>query len=325
MVAAPSQNSSSLRVALFGATGTIGQAVARVLVSAGHEVVCAVRREAAIPGAKCVVTDVQDAATLSRDVFSDAPVDAVISCLASRTGAATDAWKIDKNAHSVIMDCAKRAQVTRFVLLSAICVQKPRLAFQEAKLAFEAELQASPMIWSIVRPTAYFKSLSGQLERVRAGRPFLVFGNGTLTACKPISDDDLARYIVACLTDSALQNRILPIGGPGPAFTPMDQVAALSRLLDRPVRVRRVPVAMLSIIVGILSVSGRFHFRAKAKAELARIGRYYATESMLVWDAQTQSYDADATPETGSETLFDYYRAVLDGTATVDRGDHAVF
>ena len=85
------------------------------------------------------------------------------------------------------------------MLLSAICVQKPLLVFQQAKLAFEAALIASGLRYLIVQPTAFFKSLSGQIERVRRGRPFLVFGNGTLTACKPISDDDLADYITGCL------------------------------------------------------------------------------------------------------------------------------
>ena len=49
------------------------------------------------------------------------------------------------------------------------------------------------------------------------------------------------------------------------------------------------------------------------KAELARIGRYYATESMLVWDAARQRYDADATPSIGTETLADYYAKLLRG------------
>ena len=57
-------------------------------------------------------------------------------------------------------------------------MQKPLLGFQQAKLAFEAELQASALTWSIVRPTAFFKSLSGQIARVQAGKPFLLFGNG---------------------------------------------------------------------------------------------------------------------------------------------------
>ncbi|MDP0919132.1 NAD(P)H-binding protein, partial [Klebsiella pneumoniae] len=92
----------------------------------------------------------------------------------------------------------------------ALCVQKPRLAFQHARLAFERELMASGLSWSIVRPTAYFKSLSGQLARLRRGQPFLLFGDGNLTACKPISDDDLAAYLADCLHDPTRHNRILP-------------------------------------------------------------------------------------------------------------------
>ena len=64
---------------------------------------------------------------------------------------------------------------------------------------------------------------------------------------------------------------------------------------------------------------------AAAKAELARIGRYYATESMLVWDPARARYDAAATPSTGSETLFDYYASLVHGAAAPERGDHAVF
>jgi divinyl chlorophyllide a 8-vinyl-reductase len=54
------------------------------------------------------------------------------------------------------------------VLLSAICVQKPELAFQHAKLAFERALIDSGLAYTIVRPTAFFKSLSGQVDRVSA-------------------------------------------------------------------------------------------------------------------------------------------------------------
>ena len=70
---------------------------------------------------------------------------------------------------------SRRAR-TQMVLLSAICVQKPLLAFQHAKLAFEKHLIKSGLTYSIVRPTAFFKSLSGQVERVRRGKPFLIFG-----------------------------------------------------------------------------------------------------------------------------------------------------
>jgi divinyl chlorophyllide a 8-vinyl-reductase len=121
--------------------------------------------------------------------------------------------------------------IKNFVLLSAICVQKPLLGFQQAKLAFENELIASGLTYSIVRPTAFFKSLSGQVKRLKQGKPFLLFGDGQLTACKPISDQDLGQYMAKCLSDKNLQNAVLPIGGPGPAITPLQQGEYLFRLM----------------------------------------------------------------------------------------------
>ncbi len=269
--------------------------------------------------------DFSDSSSLDRDGLAGAPFDAIISCLASRTGTPDDAWAVDHRANLNLMQAALSNQATQFVLLSAICVQKPLLAFQHAKLAFEAALAQSGMRYSIVRPTAFFKSLSGQIERVRKGRPFLVFGNGELTACKPISDRDLARYIIDCLDDTDRWNRILPIGGPGPAITPREQGEMLFAMLGKRPRFRSMPLALLDAIVGILGLGGRIVPDLARKAELARIGRYYASESMLVFDPQTGRYDAAATPSTGSDTLADHYRSVLSGAARVDLGDHAVF
>ncbi|MEO1275917.1 MAG: NAD(P)H-binding protein, partial [Pseudomonadota bacterium] len=217
------------------------------------------------------------------------------------------------------------AGVRHVVLLSAICVQKPRLAFQHAKLAFEETLAASGLRYSIVRPTAYFKSLSGQVARVARGKPFLVFGDGRLTACKPISDADLADFLAGCLERPERWDRILPIGGPGPAITPQDQAAMLTRLLGREIRIRRVPVGLLDGIVLGLSLLGRLSPQLAEKAELARIGRYYATESMLLRDPETGRYSDAATPEWGSDRLEDYQARLLRGEARLERGDHAVF
>ena len=156
------------------------------------------------------------------------------------------------------------------VLLSAICVQKPRLAFQHAKLAFEQALIASGLTYSIVRPTAYFKSLSGQLDRLRRGKPFLVFGDGTITACKPIADADLAAYLAACLDDPTRQNRILPIGGPGPAITPLDQGEKLFQLLGQPPRFRHVPPTFLDAIIATLAIAAAQLLPAARKKGRAR-------------------------------------------------------
>ncbi|MCR9122036.1 MAG: NAD(P)H-binding protein [Phyllobacteriaceae bacterium] len=324
------------RILLLGATGTIGRATAHVLVDCGHEVVCFVRPRQADGSSIAAKTGLPEAAiirqgdvtrpqSLASDGFCGERFDVVVSCLASRTGIPDDAWAIDYDANLNALQLAKSAGVSHFILLSAICVQKPKLAFQHAKLAFENALIASGLTWSIVRPTAFFKSLSGQIERLRQGKPFLVFGDGELTACKPISDGDLARYIAECIGDPERHNHILPIGGPGDAITPRQQGEHLFALLEKPPKFRHVPVGLLDAIIGTTSIVGRLFPKLAAKAELARIGRYYATESMLVLDPATGRYDAEATPSFGTETLFDFYGRLIRGEASVDRGDHAVF
>ena len=151
-----------------------------------------------------------------------------------------------------------------------------------------------------------------------------MFGDGTLTACKPISDDDLAGYLVGCLDDGARRNRVLPIGGPGPAITPRAQGELLFALLGRRPRFRRVPPRLLDAVAGTLGAAARVVPRLAGTAEYARIGRYYATESMLVWDERAGRYDADATPETGQDTLAAHYAAMLRDEATAELGAHAV-
>jgi divinyl chlorophyllide a 8-vinyl-reductase len=326
------------RVFVLGATGTIGRATVRTLVQRGHDVVCLIRPLAGVGGALAPaasarllagatvrIGDVSNPVSLARDGFKGERFDTLVSCLASRTGAPKDAWAIDHQAHVHALAAAKSAGVTQVVLLSAICVQKPLLAFQQAKLAFEAALIESGLTYSIVRPTAFFKSLSGQIERVKQGKPFLVFGDGTLTACKPISDNDLSNYLADCVDNTSRHNRVLPIGGPGDAITPRQQGEHLFALLGRPPRFRHVPVALLDVIIGVLGTAGHLAPALAAKAELARIGRYYATESMLVLDPQTGRYDAAATPSTGTETLFDFYAGLVSGAIAAERGDHAVF
>ncbi len=314
---------SGKHVALFGATGTIGAATKLALLAAGHNVTCVVRPETSTQHPDCIGFDFAAPDAASRLARALPQVDAVVSCLASRTGSPKDAWVIDYQAHSDILSALQTIGIGQFVLLSAICVQKPILPFQQAKLAFERELQASGLRHSIVRPTAFFKSLSGQVRRVQEGRGFLLFGDGLGTACKPISDRDLGHYLTLCLDDPALQNRILPIGGQGPAITPRAQGQLLFNLTGMPPKFKSVPLWVMDMIVGGLGGLGKLIPPMAAKADLARIGRYYATESMLVWDCE--QYSADATPEFGEDTLEDHYRALIAGQVTAGLGDHAVF
>jgi len=276
----------------------MGSAVAAQLAAEGHAVT-------ALPRAALA-----DGAALAK-VMDAARPEVVISCIASRSGAPKDAEAVDYRANLALLEAAEAAGAAHFILLSAICVQKPLLAFQHAKLRFEAALAASGIGYTIIRPTAFFKSLSGQVKRVKAGKPFLIFGDGNLTRCKPISDADLARFIASAIDNPEAANRILPIGGPGPAISLREAGEMLFAAAGKPPRFKSVSPQIFTYAERALSLGAGFSDWFAEKAEYARIARYYATESMLVRDPATGEYSADLTPEYGSETLSDHYRRLL--------------
>jgi divinyl chlorophyllide a 8-vinyl-reductase len=317
-----------MRVLLAGATGYIGQAVLRELVAQGHEVVALVRH------GRQLTTHAQDPVTrievsLTDDADWDQqvpPVDGVISCLASRSGAPRDARQVEFEANRKLLEYAERVAARHFVLLSAICVQMPRLAFQREKLKFEALLAESSMPATIIRATAFFRSLVGQVERVRAGKPFLLFSSGNTTACKPISDRDLARFMVSKLASPPLSTAVLPIGGPGPALTPQDQGRLLCETLGQPFRTTSLPPEMFDWIRWLISPLALVSQRIRDRVEFLRIAKFYATESMLCWDATAERYDAEATPEFGDDTLQAFYAGLASGEiALPERGEHSLF
>jgi divinyl chlorophyllide a 8-vinyl-reductase len=329
-----------------GPTGYIGKFVTRELVARGYDVVAFAREKSGIkgrasredtiadfPGADVRFGDVGDPASLAAVAFGggDRPVDAVVCCLASRTGGVADSWAIDYRATKNVLDAAIANGTSHFVLLSAICVQKPLLEFQKAKLALEADMiaaaEAGGPTYSIVRPTAFFKSLAGQVDLVKQGKPYVMFGDGGLAACKPISEADLARFMADCVADPAKANAVLPIGGPGRAWTAKEQGEMLFKLAGKDPKFIRVPVALMDVIIGALAGLAKVFPGLTDAAEFGRIGKYYATESMLVWDPATGAYDADATPEYGIDTLQAFFeRAVQDGGMEgQELGDAGVF
>eukprot|EP00959_Pyramimonas_sp_CCMP1952_P176420 3686730-Pyramimonas_sp.AAC.2 len=221
--AAATSGSSDTRakttVLVVGPTGYIGRFVTKELINRGYKVIVFAREKSGVgaknskedvindfKGTQVVFGDVSSAESLRKEAFAG-KVDVVVSCMASRTGGIKDSWDIDYLATKTVMDVAKESGCKQFVLLSAICVQRPLLTFQKAKLKFEEALQASGMTYSIVRPTAYFKSLGGQVASVKGGGPYVMFGDGQLAACKPISERDLACYMADCIEQKELQNK----------------------------------------------------------------------------------------------------------------------
>lgn len=327
------------RIFVVGATGYIGKFVVRELVARGYDVVSFARERSGVgstsnadetrrqlKGSEVRFGDVSSMDSLLKNGIRGEHFDVVVSCLTSRNGGVRDSWNIDYQATRNALDAGKAAGATHFLLLSAICVQKPMLEFQRAKLKFEHELMQSGLTYSIVRPTAFFKSIAGQVESVKKGRPYVMFGNGELTACKPISEQDLARFMADCLEDPAMRNRILPVGGPGKVISAREQGEMLFELLGREPKFKNMPIRMFDVIIPLLSLLAKIFPKLEDKAEFARIGKYYCSESMLVLNPETGKYDAEMTPSYGSDTLRDFYKRVLkEGLAGQELGEHSIF
>ncbi len=71
---------------------------------------------------------------------------------------------------------------------------------------------AGDITYSIVRPTAFFKSLAGQIQLVKDGKPYVMFGDGQLASCKPISESDLASFISDCVVQEKMVNKVRSLG-----------------------------------------------------------------------------------------------------------------
>lgn len=334
-----SASTSGKRVVIFGATGYIGRFVVAESIGRGYDTVAFAREQSGVGGKNTkasVEKDFKGAEVVFGSVTDDSverafdgskPVDTVVVCLASRTGGVQDSFDIDYAATKRVLDAARKFKVRHFVLLSAICVQKPTLAFQKAKLRFEEELRGSKDIThSIVRPTAFFKSLAAQIEPCKSGAPYVMFGDGEQASCKPISERDLAAYMINCVEDKSLENKILPIGGPGKELSAKEQGEILFKALGKEPNMLSVPVGLFDVINGFLAFLASIFPGLTDAAEFGRIGKYYAVESMLVYDPQKGKYlPGDATPSYGDDTLQAFYEeAVKEGLKGQELGDQSI-
>jgi len=300
------------KVTIVGASGYIGKAVVRECVRRGYATRAVVRDaskvqgEPKFQGAVVVEADVTDPLLFSQPVFKKGEVDVVISCLASRSGIKSDSYAIDYQATLNSLEAAKAAGARHFVLLSAYCVAKPWLQFQFAKLKFEEALTAqSDMSYSIVRPTAFFKSVSGQFEVVDSGAPFVYFdlGGGRNAKCNPISEADLAVALIDTIADPAKKNFIWNLGGPDEGLTMVKQGEMLAEVLGKEPSQIAVPIGLFDVIINSLQwIADTFKSeKFENAAELGRIGKYYAVEDMLT---------TDPSEKFGSTTLLQHYQKI---------------
>jgi len=305
----PGESCTGEKIAVVGATGYIGKSVVKESIRRGYPTAAVMRDvnkskdEPKFQGATLQNFDVTDREScLDGKLFPKGSVDVVVCCLASRTGTKSDSYAIDYQASLNCAEAAKAAGARRFILLSAYCVKSAErkdpyaLQFQYAKMELEQKLKdltsdGGKFDFVSVRPTAFFKSVSGQLEVVDGGGPFVYFdlGNDRCARCNPISEPDLAAALIDQVADDTNKNGIWNIGGPDVGGLSMaEQGEMIHSILEKEgdPKLLGVPIGIFDIIInGLQWVGDTFSNQwFDDAAELGRIGKYYAVEDMLTTD-----------------------------------------
>lgn len=213
-----------MRIAIFGATGFVGNYLVRALLAANHEPSVLVR-----PGSEKKLAQANQCRITRGDISS---VDAI-----ERTLDGCDAviYNIGllrefprrgitfEEAHFTgvqrVIDAAKAAGARRFILMSANGVKHAGTPYQETKFRAEALLKESGLDWTIFQPSVIFgdsggtQEFSHQLysELVRPPVPAIAFPGVEMS---PVFIGDVVDAFVNALTNDETIGKTYALGGP---------------------------------------------------------------------------------------------------------------
>jgi divinyl chlorophyllide a 8-vinyl-reductase len=275
---------SKKTILIVGATGYIGSAVVAESVRQGHDVIAVTRapvEEGRFDGAEVVVADVAEPASIAKAF--NRKVDAVISCLACRSGLPKDFDDIDYKATLNVLNAAQENGTEKFVLLSAICVRKPDLPLQLAKLKMEDALIRSGIDYTIVRPTAYFWVFDAQTKMIAKGKPGYVVGTGDQACHNPIAKEDLAEFLVGSVDNSERKNRVFIVGGPevpDNIVTYKESLLMVFESMGKEPKIVSIPGWVLTAMIRLTWFIGLFVRKIGVFSQFLKITHYYLVNDM---------------------------------------------
>lgn len=240
-------------ILVVGATGLVGGEVCRQLAAAGMPVRALIRSTSNPDkidalrslGVGTVIGDVRDTAGLTAACRG---VDAVVSTVSSMPFAyeagANDIATVDSDGIRRLVDIASEMGVRRFVYTSFSGHLDLPFPLSIAKRTVEAHLMASPLDWTILRPSYFMEVWLTPATGFDAEHgTTTLFGSGE-APISFISIRDVAAFAVTALLNAATSRQTLELGGPD-AIAPLEVVATFEEALGRPIEVTLVPEADL--------------------------------------------------------------------------------
>ena len=300
------------RVCIVGATGYLGIAVTEELCKRGISVVAVARNSSSrnVEKIRSLSANVEFVdASKPEESYEASLTDATtaISCLAAgykNVDKTSDFWAIDRDATVRFGRQAVAAGVQQLILVSTFEGKESRgtsefsNAKEEAVDALREQCQEKGVVFTVIRPNAYFKDLTTQaFESVANDGYYTVLGEGS-HRINPIAREDVASFMVDCVQSKREGEHYL--GGPD-KFTFLEIGILASQVIgnEEQVKIRHVPLWTLRILAIGLSFVGL----------LSRASRRSA--ALLYWMVYVSSHDGIA-PCCGKRRLIDEYKRMLE-------------
>lgn len=305
-------------VALTGANGFVGRALAARLLAGGWRVRALLRRpapELAALGATAVPGALEERASLDRLVEG---VDAVVHC-AGLVRARNRAEFMSVNAEGTarVADAAvARPRPPRFVLISSLAAREPGIsAYAASKYGAEQALAAHgrSLAHCAVRPPAIY----GPGDRAtlplfrQLARGFLLVPKAPGARLSLLHVADLAAAVERLLAGDAWAGQVFEVDdGRAGGYGWPDLVEAAGRQLGRPIRTVAVPRALLwapaQISQWLSLASGRATYYSPGK-----LSEFFHPDWVArpLADGPLGDWQARFTFETGFAATLEWYRA----------------
>jgi uncharacterized protein YbjT (DUF2867 family) len=243
------------RVLVAGATGYLGRFVARELASRGHRVRALARSPRKLDDLRDELDEIVCGEVTRPETLTGVcdGVDVVFSSVGvTRQKDGLTFKDVDYHGNKNLLQVAKQAGVKKFIYVSVLHgPELTHLDIVKAHEDFVAELAASGLDYTVVRPTGFFSDMGEVLEMARKGRVYLV-GSGEKRV-NPIHGADLAARC-ADLLDEKRQE--LEVGGP--QILTWRQIAELAlRTLNKPMKITSVPRWVLSTATWVTRLFNR--------------------------------------------------------------------
>jgi NADH dehydrogenase len=258
-----------MRVAIIGGTGFLGSHLVDALLSAGRAVSMLVRdgsNAKAHRASECltVTGDLDDADALDRLL---AGCDAVIYSVGilreiPRQGVTFEALQYEGVVKTV--EAARKANVRRFMLISANGVRVPGTPYQETKKRAEDVVLSSGLDATVFQPSVVFGEPRGRMEfatqllqdMVAPPLPALEFFQGISPSrgpilMSPVLVTDVADAILAALANDETIGKVYPLGGPE-ILTWREMIRRVAAAVGRRKLLVPMPVKLVMLAASLL-------------------------------------------------------------------------